>query len=108
MRVKILNEYQIQNIHEKSLEILEKVGIRIPHMDILSFFDKEGADVNFNKNQVNLPKNLVMELISKAGRNFTLYGRDLTKKAEFGMKKRNYNTTAGQAFWIDEIGEERR
>lgn len=108
MRVNILNGHQIQNIHEKSLEILEKVGISIPHKDILTFFDKEGADVDFKKNHIKIPEDLVMELLSKARRNFTLYGRDLTKKAEFGLKKRNYNTTAGQAFWIDNIGSERR
>ena len=108
MKVEILNESQIDGIHEKSLQILEKVGVNIPHEDILNLFKNFGANVDFKKKIVKIPENLVMDLLSKAGSSFSIYGRDLTKKAEFGVGKHNYNTTAGQAFWIESIGSERR
>jgi len=108
MILKILNEQQINNIHNNSLKILEKTGIIIPHEEILKNFSTIGANVDFKTKNVKVAPYIVKDLLSKAGRYFTLYGRDLKKKAEFGKQKRNYNTTAGQAFWIDNVGNERR
>ena len=108
MLSKILTDQQINQIHQVSLEILEKVGVVIPHEEILARFANYGAVVDAKEQKVRIPSELVMELIAKAGKKFTLYGRDLSVKAEFGVGKRNYNTTAGQAFWIDNIGDKPR
>ena len=108
MYAKVLTKDQISLIHNKSLDILENIGVIIPHDEILSRFVKFGAKVDRKKQLVKIPNELVKELISKAGRNFTLYGRDLSIKAEFGKGKRNYNTTGGEAFWIEDVGTERR
>ena len=108
MQVKILEDHQIEKIHLKSLEILEKTGVSVPHEEILSRFASCGAFVDNTNNLVKIPSSLVMELFSKAGKSFTMYGRDLSKTAEFGVGKRNYNSSAGQAFWIDKVGDQRR
>lgn len=108
MIVKVLTDQQINKIHQKSLEILETIGVNIPHSEILTRFAEKGAAVDLNKKLVKIPSELVMELLSKAGKEFSLYGRDLTKKAEFGFGKHNYNTSGGQAFWIDKVGAKRR
>ena len=108
MIVKVLTDQQINKIHQKSLEILETIGVNIPHSEILTRFAEKGAVVDLNKKLVKIPSELVMELLSKAGKEFSLYGRDLTKKAEFGFGKHNYNTSGGQAFWIDNVGAKRR
>jgi len=108
MIVKVLTDQQINKIHQKSLEILETIGVNIPHSEILNRFAEKGAVVDLNKKLVKIPSELVMELLSKAGKEFSLYGRDLTKKAEFGVGKHNYNTSGGQAFWIDKVGAKRR
>ena len=108
MIAKVLSKEQINQIHNASLEILERIGIFIPHDEILKRFENYGANVNRSEKRVKIPNELVMECISKAGKKFTIYGRDLSKKAEFGVGKRNYNTTAGQAFWLDNIREKRR
>ncbi len=108
MKVEILDQSEIDDIHEKSLKILENVGINVPHEEILKRFNNIGAHVDFKRQLVKLPQSIVNELITKAEKTFTIYGRDFTRKAEFGVGKRNYNTTAGQAFWIDNPGDERR
>ncbi len=108
MKVEILTDKQLADIHKNTLKILERVGFVVPHEEILNRFDKIGANVDFLNKKVKIPETIVMDLLSKAGKKFTLYGRDLTKKAEFGVGKRNYNSSAGQAFWIDNIGNERR
>ena len=108
MIVKVLTDQQINKIHQKSLEILETIGVNIPHSEILTRFAEKGTVVDLNKKLVKIPSELVMELLSKAGKEFSLYGRDLTKKAEFGFGKHNYNTSGGQAFWIDKVGAKKR
>jgi len=108
MRVKILEDHQIEKVHLKTLEILENTGVNVPHEEILTKFEGCGAIVDHKMNLVKIPPSLVMELISKAGKTFTMYGRDLSKKAEFGVGKRNYNSSAGQAFWVDNVGDQRR
>jgi len=108
MQVKILEDHQIEKVHLKTLEILENTGVYVPHEEIVSKFESFGAIVDQKSNIVKIPSNLVMELVSKAGKSFTMYGRDLSKTAEFGVGKRNYNSSAGQAFWIDNVGDQRR
>lgn len=108
MFVKILDDEQIDKIHHKSLDILENIGVIVPHEEALARFATFGANVDSKRSLVKIPSDLVMEFILKAGKKFAIYGRDLSKKAEFGVGKRNYNTSAGQTFWIDNIGEQRR
>ena len=74
MRLEMLSREEIEIIHVKSLEILEKVGTIIPHEEINSLFEDFGAIVNFNTGLVRIPPHLVNELISKAGKKFTIYG----------------------------------
>lgn len=108
MKVEILTKEQIVKIHQASLTILEKVGVIVPHDKILQRFINSGASVDQKKSLVRIPPHLVLELLSKADKSFTIYGRDLNKKAEFGFGKRNYNTSGGQALWLDKIGGKRR
>ena len=37
-----------------------------------------------------------------------MYGRDLSRRAEFGSGSRNYNSVAGEAYWLDNPGGPRR
>ncbi len=108
MVCKILTDKQIERIHEKSLEILQRVGIHVPHRKVLELFSEYGAAVDFSRERIRLPAELVMSLIGKAGKSFSIFGRDITREAAFGAGKRNYNSSAGQAFWVDEIGGPRR
>lgn len=104
----VLNDEQISRLHEASLAILERVGVHVPHDEILSRFADSGATVDAAEQRVRIPPDLVMRLVSQAGRQFTIYGRDLSQKAEFGAGKRNYNSIAGEAMWVDAPGGERR
>jgi trimethylamine--corrinoid protein Co-methyltransferase len=108
MRIEILDKSQIEKIHEKALEILENTGFIVPHEEVLNRFNEFGAVVDYKSKLVKISPSLVCELIKKPMKTFTLYGRDLTKKAEFGKGKRNYNSSAGQTFWFDELGSSRR
>ena len=108
MRTSILTQDQIRRIHETSLAILERVGIIVPHEEMLGRFADSGASVDFPNQRVRIPADLVKRCLDQAGKRFTIYGRDLSKKAEFGVGKRNYNSIAGEAHWVDELRGPRR
>jgi len=104
----LLTDRQIQRIHEASLAMLARTGIHVPHVEMLGRFADAGATVDMATQRVHIPAELVETSLKQAGKTFTLYGRDLTKTAPFGQGARNYNSIAGEASWLDEIGQERR
>ncbi|MFH1008440.1 MAG: trimethylamine methyltransferase family protein [Candidatus Latescibacterota bacterium] len=108
MTAYVLTDEQIEKIHQASCSILDRIGVIIPHDEMLSRFADCGARVDLNNRRVHIPHELVESLLAKAGRRFTLYGRDTSRTAEFGVGKRNYNSIAGEALWIDNIGDKRR
>ena len=108
MRCRVLTQEQVARIHETSLAILERVGVHVPHADVLARFAQAGADVDRGSERVRIPADLVMRLLGQAGKRFTLYGRDTARTAAFGQGTRNYNSVAGEAFWIDTPGQPRR
>ncbi len=75
---------------------------------MLRRFADSGADVDHAQQRVRIPPELVMKLVKVAGKRFAIYGRDISLAAEFGVGKRNYNSSAGQASWIDDVASPRR
>ncbi len=108
MRVSVLNCDQIEAIDAASLGLLERVGVEVPHEETLRRFAERGAAVEFRAQRVRIPPELVRDCIRRAGKRFTLYGRDPAKSAAFGVGERNYNSIAGEAFWLDERSLTRR
>jgi len=108
MKVSLLEKRELEIIHQNSVQILEEIGIFIPHQEILNLFNESGAFVDYKSNIVRIPSELSEELIKKPKNSFIIYGRDLSFKAEFGYGKRNYNTSGGQAFWLDSPESNRR
>ncbi len=108
MICRVLSDAQIEKIHRASLDILERVGVVVPHEGILDRFSDAGAKVSFREQRVWIPADLVERSLEQCGKHFTIYGRDISKTAAFGLGKRNYNSVAGEASWVDEIGGERR
>ncbi len=104
----MLKPEQIERIHSASLAILDRVGVVVPHDEVLARFHENGANVDFQCKRVRIPPELVERLVAGAGNRFTIHGRDLAKKAEFGVGKRSYNATAGEAMWVEEPGGGRR
>ena len=108
MRLTVLTTKQVKALHDASLHILAKVGVQVPHPDVRSRFREAGASVEGGSERVRIPEALVEWSLGRAGKSFTIYGRDRTKKAPFGRRRRNYNSISGEALWIDDDTGERR
>jgi trimethylamine--corrinoid protein Co-methyltransferase len=108
MLAHVLTNEQILRIHDASLAILERVGVHVPHPEILSRFADAGAKVDRAAGRVRIPPDLVARSLDRAGKQFTIYGRDPAHTAPFGQGRRNYNSIAGEAHWVDEPCRPRR
>ncbi len=108
MFCRVLSDDQIRRIHDASMSLLDRVGVVVPHDDMLNRLEEAGAHVDRDEQRVRIPEELVMRSVEQAGKKYTLYGRDLEKTARFGRGSRNFNAIAGEAHWIDEPGAQRR
>lgn len=108
MKTTALSDDQVTRLHEAGLLILQKVGVEIPHPEILRRFADHGAQVDFDRRRVRLPPEVTLRLVESAGHAFSLYGRDTSQTAAFGKGSRNYNSSSGQALWIEQLGGPRR
>jgi len=108
MFASVLGDDEIRKVHEKSMEILSRIGVVVPHEDMLRRLAAAGAEVDEKSRRVRMGEEMVMKAVAAAGKSFTLYGRDTAKTAVFGAGRRNYNCVAGEASWIDRPGGPRR
>jgi len=98
----VLSAEQVQSISEASFRILERVGVVLPHEETLRRFADSGAQVDFETQRVRIPRDLIEQCLASCGKSYTIYGRDRSRTARFGQGKRNYNSIAGEACWLDE------
>jgi len=104
---KPLSEDDIAQIHETSMRVFEDVGFQVNSDKALTFFRDAGAKVDGRI--VRLPRELVMELVSLAPSDVTLYGRNPEHNITVGGS-RVYAGTGGTALHIIDIasGERRQ
>lgn len=106
--MRVLTDAQVRKLHQASLSVLENVGVQIPHKEMIGRFADMGAHVDHETQRVKIPPEVVERCLRTCVKQFTLYGRDRSKKAEFGVGKRNYNSTAGEALWVNDDFDDRR
>jgi trimethylamine--corrinoid protein Co-methyltransferase len=105
--LRVLGDEGVHRIDAAARRILEQTGVEIPHEDVLALFRRAGAQVDPAGGRVRIPSGLIDDCLASAKKTFTLYGRDRTHTAPFGTGQRNYNSTAGQAFWVEGPGARR-
>jgi len=108
MFASVLSPDQLSRLHDHTLRILWEIGVEVPHADMLQRFAEAGATVDLEAQRVRIPAEVVQWALDQCGKQYTMYGRDMTKTARFGQGTRNYNSIAGEASWIEELGGKRR
>jgi len=106
--MRVLTDAQVARLHEASLDVLGEVGVHLPHEEMLGRFADAGARVDHGEARIRIPPDLVQRCLDECGKQFTIYGRDRARTAEFGAGRRNYNSIAGEALWVDDAFTERR
>jgi len=105
MKLSVLGNDGITRIDEAAKSILWNTGVDLPHEKMRTLFHNAGARVDSGSNRVRIPPPLAESCLESSGKSFTIYGRDRQKKACFGVGKRNYNSIAGEAYWVNSDGK---
>ena len=71
---KPLTDEEVRRIHEASLAVLERTGVRVDEPEALALFKEAGANVR--ENRVRLSQSLVEDAIDQAASKVVLAGRD--------------------------------
>lgn len=106
--INLLEEEQLDQLQSATLELLEQVGIHCPSEKALNIYAEHGGEVDFSRQIVKLPRQIVMEAMGRAPRFYTMGARD----ANFDLKldgKALYCATDGCGVeTIDFITRQRR
>ena len=72
---RLMSDSQLEELHQKTLQILERTGVTIECQEAIELLDGAGADVS-NPSRVKIPSYLVEQAIRTAPKTITLYSRD--------------------------------
>jgi len=75
-KMNFLNDEQLDDLQEATLQILETTGVQFPSDKALAIFAELGADVNHDAQIVKIPRDLVFRAMSTVPRYFTLGARN--------------------------------
>jgi trimethylamine:corrinoid methyltransferase-like protein len=75
MKIKTLSDQDLAKIHQATLTVLNKTGVRFPSEKALKIFAEAGADVDFKRQTVKIQPDLLMENLAHAPRHFTMGSR---------------------------------
>jgi len=74
--INLLTRDELYEIHLATVDILERVGVGIYEERALKLMDEAGANVDYDKKVVKIPRYLLKELIRKAPEVVTLFARN--------------------------------
>jgi len=74
--IEVLDKDDVTNIHLNSLELLEKMGVKVFSKEALTILEESGADIDHKKQTAWIPPYLVDEALRKAPKSFKLCARN--------------------------------
>ena len=99
--LQLLSRDEIETIHTTSLQVLEKIGVKIDNEEALRTLDKAGANVDFSKEAVCIPEALVKECLRKTPSEFRLYSTDGKNSLLLGGANVYYNPGSTAVYMLD-------
>ncbi|MCJ7558668.1 MAG: trimethylamine methyltransferase family protein [Gammaproteobacteria bacterium] len=97
----VLNAEQVETIHQASLQLLKRVGMRVLNDEARAIFAKAGASVDVETLMVRLDPEMVMETISTTPSEFVLRARNPAHDLSLGANRMAFAGVGGPAFVSD-------
>jgi len=99
-----LSPTEVEQIHNTSMELLAKVGVRFPQDEAIAVFRQHGAKIEGQT--VYLEEKQVMEALETAPAQFTLHARNPDKSVTVGDDEPVFAPGYGAPFLVDfEVGK---
>jgi trimethylamine--corrinoid protein Co-methyltransferase len=92
--IEVLNEEQIERIHDASMRILEEFGIEFLDDQARDRAIAKGAELVAGTQRLRFDRHLVAEYVSKAPAEFTLHARVAERNLTFGGNHINFGSVA--------------
>lgn len=92
---------EIDKIHNATLEVLEKVGVKIEEENALKLLDSIGADVDFTKKIAKIPPHIVKEAIKNSPKSILFAGRDSKFDLRLEGKRVHFGLGEGAIEYLD-------
>ncbi len=97
LKVSILDDGEISAINQNTRTVLEEVGVTFPSEKALKIFADVGANVDFDKQVVKIPADLLDKYIAKAPRQYTMAGVRPELDVHVGDGKGTYFYCSGES-----------
>jgi trimethylamine--corrinoid protein Co-methyltransferase len=101
----VLDEEQLERLHEAAMRVLEELGIEFRDDEALALWKQAGAEVSGQR--VRIPRELLMGLVAKAPERFTIHARNPERNIELGSGRMAFASTYGSPFVRGLDGERR-
>ncbi|MEM3385748.1 MAG: trimethylamine methyltransferase family protein [Nitrososphaeria archaeon] len=109
MKYNILSKDDVNYIHQSTLEVLERVGIKVYSTSALTLLKNAGAYVDEKNKIVKIPSYLIDECVKKAPSEFTLYARNPKNDVKIEPGKVYFGPMIGRIYILDlDSGEKRK
>jgi trimethylamine--corrinoid protein Co-methyltransferase len=103
-----LTNGEMDDIHQATLEVLEKIGIFIETDEALDVFDGAGAEIDRQNRIVKIRPRLVEDAINSAPSKILLAGRDPKHDKELGTDRVHFTNFSEGIEVVDPFNGERR
>ena len=104
--VELLDEEQVEAIHEASLRLLEEVGVEFMGAGARTSFAEAGATVE-DSGLTRIPRSIVQQALSTAPARFTVTPRNAERRLELGGDRVAFGLVAGPPNVHDRVGGRR-
>ena len=105
-QLKVINDYQIQQIHQATLEVLERTGVQVSHPRALELL--HGAGARIAGERVRIPSWLVEDALHKAPTRVVLGDRKGQRKVYLEGDKSWFGPSLDCVDYLDPLTNERR
>ncbi|MCP4021943.1 MAG: hypothetical protein GY729_08885, partial [Desulfobacteraceae bacterium] len=103
-----LSENEQLKIHDKSIRILEEIGVKFLSKKALKILEKNGAKVDYTEKLARIPKQMVDQALKTAPKSFVLGARNPKFDVAYPSKQTGYVLDCGGVFTFDYKKGERR
>jgi len=93
--LELLTDDQLEDIHNGTLEVLWKTGVRIEHDKALNLMKNNGCKVNYDEMQVRIPPSVVEQCLIGCPSTFRVGARDSNNDLTLGGDTFYFGTASG-------------
>ena len=105
---RFLSEDEQLKVHERSIKILEEVGVKFLSEKALKIMEKNGARVDYKEKLAKIPREMVDQALKTAPKSFVLGARNREFDVPYPSPHTGYVFDGGGVFTFDYAKKERR